>query len=146
MNHATQAADAFTTGLACSQAVLSAYAADLGLNAETALKVSAGFGGGMGRMAGTCGAVTGAVMVIGMRLGAASGKDQEAKLKTYAAVREFAARFKARHGSLTCRELLGCDISTPQGAEAMKQQGLHDKVCSGLVRDACHILDDLLGA
>lgn len=93
-------------------------------------------------MAQTCGAVTGAYMAIGLKHGAASG-DREAKEKTYRLVREFAARFEAKNGSLVCRELLGCDISKPEGFEKMKQLGLHEKVCTKLVRNACEILDEI---
>ena len=124
MNHADSAASVFSQGLSCSQAVFSAYAAEYGLDRNAAMKVSAGFGGGMGRMAQTCGAVTGAYMVIGLKYGAVSGQEQEAKQKTYRLVREFAEKFKARNGSLVCKDLLGCDISTPDGFDKMKSLGL----------------------
>ena len=123
--------------------MVSAYAAEYGLDRDTAMKIAAGFGAGMGRMAQTCGAVTGAYMVIGLKYGAASG-DREAKEKTYRLVREFAEKFKAKNGSVVCRELLGCDISKPEGFEKMKNLGLHGKVCTELVRDACAMLDELL--
>ena len=89
MDHADTAAAVFSQGFACSQAVVVAYASETGLDRDTALKVSAGFGGGMGRMGHTCGAVTGAYMVIGLKFGAVSGQDQDAKLRTYRLVREF---------------------------------------------------------
>ena len=144
MKHADAAATVFSQSFACSQAVVSAYAAECGLDRDVALKVSAGFGGGMGRMGQTCGAVTGAFMVIGLKHGAVSGQDQEAKQKTYRLVREFAEQFKARSGSIVCRELLGCDISTPEGMEEMKRKGLHGTVCVKMVRDACDLLDEML--
>lgn len=143
MNHADSAAAAFSQGLSCSQAVFSAYAAEYGLDSAMASRIASGFGGGMGRMGQTCGAVTGAYMVIGLKHGAATG-DREAKEKTYRAIREFAERFKARNGSAVCRDLLGCDISTPEGFEKMKTLGLHGTVCAKLVRDACDLLDDML--
>lgn len=141
MNHADTAASFFSQGFACSQAVFSAYATEYGLDRNAALKVSAGFGGGIGRMGHTCGAVTGACMVIGLKYGAISGRDQEAKQKTYRLVREFAETFKARNGALACKDLLGCDISTPDGFEEMKRKGLHGTVCVKMVRDACDLLD-----
>jgi C_GCAxxG_C_C family probable redox protein len=143
MNHAELAAAVFSQGLSCSQAVFSVYAAEYGLDKDAASKIASGFGGGMGRMGQTCGAVTGAYMVIGLKYGAATG-DREAKEKTYRAIREFAERFKVKQGSLVCTELLGCDISTPEGFEEMKKLGLHEKVCTKLVRDACEILDEML--
>lgn len=94
-------------------------------------------------MADTCGAVTGAYMVLGLKYGAASG-DKTAKENTYRLVREFAERFKAKNGSLVCRDLLGCDISQPEGFERMKSLGLHEKVCTKLVREACEMLDEML--
>lgn len=145
MNHSDAATAVFAQGVCCSQAVLSAYAEEYGLDRDTALKVSAGFGGGMGRMAQTCGAVTGAYMVIGLKYGAATG-DREAKEKTYRLVREFAEKFKAKNGSLVCKTLLGCDISKPSGFEKMKKLGLHQKVCTQVVRDVCEMLDELLKA
>jgi len=145
MSHADVAAAVFSQGFACSQAVVAAYAPELGLDRDAALKVSAGFGGGMGRMGHTCGAVTGAYIVIGLKYGAVSGQDQDAKIKTYRLVREFTERFEARNGSVVCRDLLGCDISTPEGFDEMKRKGLHGTVCVKAVRDACEILDEPLG-
>ena len=116
----------FAEGFNCSQAVLSAYAE--GMDEETALKIASGFGGGMGRMAETCGAVTGAMMVLGLKFGAVS-PDREAKERGYAKVKEFADRFKARNGSLVCRDLLGCDISTPEGHQIAKEKSLFTTVC-----------------
>ena len=143
MKHTEAAAAVFAQGVCCSQAVFSAYAAEHGLDRDTALKVAAGFGAGMGRMAQTCGAVTGAYMVIGLKYGAASG-DREAKENTYRLVRAFAEKFTAKNGSLVCSELLGCDISKPRGLEKMKKLDLHQKVCTKLVHDACEILDEVL--
>ncbi len=144
MNHADTAAAFFSQGLSCSQAVFSAYAAEYGLDGEIASKIASGFGGGMGRMGQTCGAVTGAYMVIGLKYGAATG-DREAKEKTSRAIREFTDGFKARNGSAVCRDLLGCDISTTEGFEEMKRKGLHGTVCVKAVRDACEILDEMRG-
>ena len=134
----------FEEGFSCSQAVFSAYAEHLGLDRETALKISGGFGGGMGRMAQTCGAVTGAFMAIGLKYGAVETDDQEAKDKTYALIREFSDRFKSRHGSITCQELLGCDISKPENMEMAREQGLFKATCPDLVRDAAEILEEIL--
>ena len=143
MKHTEAAAAVFEQGVCCSQAVLAAYAAEYGLDRYIALKIAAGFGAGMGRMTQTCGAVTGAYMVLGLKYGAASG-DREAKERTYRAVREFAQRFKERNGALGCKELLGCDISKPEEFAKMKSLGLHVTVCSKMVHDACVILDELL--
>jgi len=107
----------FSSGFSCSQAILSTYAEQLGLDRCTALKVSGAFGGGMARMGDTCGAVTGAFMAIGLKHGNTELEDEESKTRTYAVVREFVERFKATHTSIVCRELLGCEIGTPEGKQ-----------------------------
>ena len=132
----------FAEGFNCAQAVFSVYAEQLGLDHDTALRVAAGFGGGMGRMASTCGAVTGAFMALGLRYGGTT-PDRQAKEAIYARIQEFADRFKARNGTLICRELLGCDISSPDGLEKAKAAGLLTTVCPKLVQDACEILEEI---
>ena len=143
MNRVETAVSQFGRGFNCSQAILSAFAASFGLDEQTALKIAAGFGGGMGRMAECCGAVTGALMVLGLKYGGTS-PDREAKEAAYARVREFAHRFKAHHGSLVCRDLLGCDISTVEGREIAGQKSLFTTICPTLVRYAAEILEEIL--
>jgi C_GCAxxG_C_C family probable redox protein len=142
MDNAERAVSCFKQGYNCSQAVVSVYGEQFGLSRETALKVSAGFGGGM-RMAETCGAVTGAFMVIGLKHGATEAEDKIAKENTYKLVREFADKFKSRNGSVMCKELLGCDISTPEGAKTAQEKDLFATLCTKLVRDAAEILEEL---
>ena len=139
-----QAVRKFRKGFNCSQAVLSVYAEEFGLCRETALKIACGFGGGIGRMALTCGAVTGAFMVIGLKYGNIDTNEKEIKEKTYGLVREFARRFEKHNGSSICRELLGCDISEPEGLRSAKENGLFTSVCPGLVQDAVGILEEML--
>jgi C_GCAxxG_C_C family probable redox protein len=141
MNRIETALSRFAEGFNCSQAVLSACAE--GIDDETALKISAGFGGGMGRMADTCGAVSGAFMVLGLRFGQAS-PGREAKEAIYARIRDFASRFKARNGSLVCRDLLACDISQPEGLRRATEEKMFSGVCPKFVRDACEILEEML--
>ena len=139
-----QAARKFRKGFNCSQAVLSVYAEEFGLCRETALKIACGFGGGMGRMVRTCGVVTGAFMVVGLKYGNVDANEKEIKGKTYGLVREFARRFEKHNGSVICKELLGCDISGPEGLKSAKDNGLFASVCPGLVRDAVEILEEML--
>jgi C_GCAxxG_C_C family probable redox protein len=144
MSHADIAVACFKEGFNCSQAVLAAFAPELGLEREAALRVAGAFGGGMGRTGQTCGAVTGALMVLGLKHGQVSAADRPAKEHTYALAREFVAQFEARHGSALCRELLGYDIGTPEGMQAIKEKGLHHSLCPKLVGDAAEILERLL--
>jgi C_GCAxxG_C_C family probable redox protein len=116
----------------------------LGLDRECAFRVAGAFGGGMGRMGETCGAVTGAFMVIGLKYGKVKAKDEEARDRTYEMVREFVPRFQSRHGSIRCKELLGYDLSNPQEGEAAKKKGLFGTLCPQLVRDAAEILEEIL--
>ena len=122
MNKVEQAVSCFKEGFNCAQAICSAYSQEYGLDQKTALKVSCGFGAGMGCMAETCGAVTGAYMVIGLKYGRSDILDLSAKEKTYILVREFSDKFKSRNGSIVCKELLGVDISTTEGMKAAKQK------------------------
>ena len=144
MNYAERAADSFARGFNCSQSVLAAYAEQFGLTEELALKVAGGFGGGMGRMGETCGAVTGAIMVIGLKFASTTPGDMQGKENAYAVVREFVHRFKGRNVTVLCRELLDCDISTPEGMKRAQQEKLIKKCCPKLIRDAAEILDQLI--
>jgi len=144
MNRVERAVSCFKEGFSCSQAMLSTYGPQLGLNHELALKVSGAFGGGMARMGETCGAVTGAFMVIGLKYGKTKVEDEQTKEKTYSLVREFVDRFKFRNGSIVCRELLGCDISTPEGRDLAKEKNLFTTLCPKFVQDAAEIIEQIL--
>ena len=139
-----QSVSCFKSGFNCSQAILSTYAEDLGLDREVALKAAAGFGGGMGRMAGTCGAVTGALMVLGLKHGPVEADDQQGKETVYERVREFARRFEARNGTTACRDLIQCDIGTPKGLAMARRKRLFVTVCPKFVQDAAEILEEML--
>ncbi|MEA1958503.1 MAG: C-GCAxxG-C-C family protein [Chloroflexota bacterium] len=144
MNKAEQALSSFKEGFSCSQAVFAAYAVEMGVDRETALKISQAFGGGMGNMGETCGAVTGAFIVIGLKYGRTRVDDVEAKRKTYELVRDFVGKFKQRNGTILCRELLGCDIGTPRGRRYIEEKGLTATICPNFVRDAAEILEEIL--
>lgn len=134
----------FKEGFSCSQAVLCAFSKELGLEHDAALKISDGFGGGMGRMGLTCGAVTGAFMVISLKYGRTKADDKACKDKTNSLINEFVKRFESIHGHLGCRELLGCSIGTPEGYAFAKENDLFEKRCNKYVIDAAQILDEIL--
>ena len=138
-----QAAEKFKNGLNCSQAVLGSYCREFGLDCEQAFKIATGFGGGM-RLAETCGAVTGAFMVLGLKYGNSTAEDKDAKAKTYEKIVEYTSRFKARNGSVRCGQLLGGDISTPEGMEKAQDSGLFVTVCPKMVQDAAEILKETI--
>lgn len=134
----------FNQGHSCAQAVLCAFAPDLGLNRDMALKVAAGFGGGLGRSGEVCGAVTGAIIALGLKFGSTKLNDREAKEITYANVRAFCDEFKRRHKTLLCRELLGCDISTNEGLVWARQHKLFITECPHYVKTATEIAARLI--
>jgi len=126
--------------LNCAQSVLLSFSQDLNLDELTAQKITLGFGGGMA-MAETCGAVTGAYMVLGLKAQSDTKTMQEMKTETKLVVRQFNELFVAKHGSLKCKKLLGVDISTPDGAAEANEKGLFDSVCVDLVASAAKILE-----
>jgi len=144
MSGIEKAISSFRGDFNCAQSVFSSYATQYGLDKDTALKLSTGFGGGMGRMQNTCGAVSGAFMVIGLRYGMGINSDREARDKTYEVVREFTNRFQKIHGSINCKELLGCDISTLEGREYYNQNDFFEKKCLEYVKDSAKILEEIL--
>jgi C_GCAxxG_C_C family probable redox protein len=131
-------------GMNCAQAILSTYGPKYGLGRTEALRVALAFGGGMGRMGETCGAVTGAFMVLGLKHSLESDPPQQKKDKTYAAVKKFSEAFKAKNGSLLCRDLLGLDLNTLEGARKAKETDAIKAKCSKYVRDAAEILQEML--
>ena len=135
----------FEKGFVCSQAVFATYAESLGLKPEIALPISDAFGAGMGGMAETCGAVTGAFMVFGLKYGRVHAEDSEAKEKTRRLIKEFVRQFNNHHGSITCKTLLDVDISTDEGMEAANKKGLFEIHCPKFIRDAAEILENLIG-
>lgn len=124
----------------CAQTVFSLFAPELGIDEKTALKIASGFGGGMA-CAETCGAVTGAYMVIGMKHGHSTPNPDE-KAKTKLLIQQFNEKFKSKHGSLICKQLTGFDISTPEGNSAAREEGVFSAKCPGFIKTACNILEE----
>ena len=143
MTRPDNAAAGFREGFSSSQAVLSSFSDYLGLDKETARKISCGFGAGMARTGNICGAVTGAIMVIGLKCGKAAGGDDGAKERTYALVQEFITKFRAKNGSINCTELLRYDLRDPgQRKEAHESNTVGTK-CPEFARDAAEILENI---
>ncbi len=142
MSKVQDAVSVFQSGFNCSQAIVRTYGPDYGLSSLDGLRVSCGFGGGM-RRADTCGAVTGALMVLGLRYGPKNASDTTAKTDVYSRVVEFCSRFEARCGSVVCRDLLKCDISTPEGMEQARANNLFKTTCPRMVQAAAEILEEM---
>jgi C_GCAxxG_C_C family probable redox protein len=137
-----EAAAHFAEGYSCSQAVFVTFAPQLGLDERTALKIASPFGGGMGRTGGPCGAVSGALMALGLAAGHTDPLDKAGKEKMYAISREFIERFQGLHGAINCPALLGTDIGTSEGMQTARETGVLKTKCPVFVRDAVGILED----
>ena len=125
----------------CAQAIFSTYCEDFGLDKETALKLSCGLGGGLGRLGHVCGAVSGACLIIGLKHGKFLPDDTESRKNTYALVHEFGKRFEERNQTLNCRELLQIDL---QDGDRQKVKERTHEVCPRVLKDAAEILESIL--
>ena len=147
MSERTQrAVELFKSGFNCSQSVFAAFAGEFGMDEETALKVSAGLGGGVGRAREVCGAVSGAAMLVGFKYGATDGNDAEAKQRCYQVVQQIIAEFKENNPSIVCRELLELNekVSTDPKPEARTEQYYKKRPCVQLVEDAARAVEKIL--
>jgi C_GCAxxG_C_C family probable redox protein len=141
------AVEKFLSGYNCAQSVLHAYGQDLGLDAETALKLATGLGGGLGRRGEVCGAVTGGILALGLKFGRGNNADKSVAEPAYQKTRELMVAFERAHGSRTCRVLLdGCALQTPEGQRRFREQNLHQKTCVPFVRTVGEILAGMLEA
>ena len=141
--HSDRAKELFEKGYNCSQAVFAAYADEMGVDFDTALKIASSFGGGMGRLREVCGAVSGMFMVAGMKYGSTDPTDQGAKAEHYKLIQALAKRFEKENGSIICRELLGLSvrIDDPQ-PEVRTEKYYKKRPCMELVERAAKILDE----
>ncbi len=144
-NKSEAAVEMMAAGYNCAQSTLSVFCADLNFDRENALKLASGFGGGLARKQEVCGAVSGAVMALGLKYGRVLADDKAATENTYQRVGEFMKRFSDKNGSCLCRKLLnGYDLQTEEGRRKYKEDGLAEKICRPLVADAVSFLEDLL--
>jgi C_GCAxxG_C_C family probable redox protein len=142
--NAEDAAAMFLQGYNCAQSVLACSGREYGLPRETAVRVAQAFGGGIGRTGNLCGAATGALMVIGLKCFAKDATDLAAKAESNRLAQEFLARFKSRQGSLLCRDIIGCALSTAEGYKFALESGRHQTICPKAIRDAVEIVEELL--
>ena len=143
MTHKEKALDYFNRGFHCSQAVLAAFSHDCGLTEKQALQLGACFGSGM-RKAEACGACTGALMVLGLKYGQFDIGDTESRMIANTVNDQMMDRFAALSGSYTCKDLLGCDLSTPEGVEYARSRHLFTEFCPNMVANAVDILENII--
>ena len=146
MNRLATAQALFEQNFNCAQSIFSAFANQIAIDPQIALKIATPFGAGMGRRGETCGAVTGALMVIGSFYGNTEASDQDGKEKAYQLARSFCEQFQSRNRSLVCRQLIGYDISKEKELNLARSQRIFADLCPGLVKDAAEILEELLSS
>ncbi len=134
----------FAEGVSCAPAILAAVAPRFGLAEDEAARLACCFGGGMIGSGKTCGAVTGAMMALGLAHGSGARVDLPRKHAAYAKTAELWRRFTERHGSIACKDILGLDLSTPEGRQKAAASGVFQTKCAQVVKDAAEILLELL--
>lgn len=137
MNNVEKVNKLFSKGFSCSQAILAGYSENFDLKEDTALKIASSFGGGIGGRRELCGAVSGALMVIGLKYGRTNEKDIESKIKNYFYVNEYLKRFTAIYCTCNCKEILN-------RFEEDNKNKILDTGCSDLVNNAAIILEEIL--
>ena len=136
MSEINESVEIFENGHRCSQALFAAFSPALGLDKELALKIGACFGSGM-RKGEVCGACTGALMVLGLKYG-------ESKEKSDKVCERFLEEFESENGSYICNDLLGCDISTPEGVKSAVENNLFKEFCPKMVESASKIVKEII--
>lgn len=144
MTHEEKALSYFQDKFHCSQSVLAAYADELGLTEEQALKIAYCLNSGM-RKGEVCGACSGALLVLGMKYGQCKKDDLESRARANQKTLEFLERFKKENGTYICNNLLGCDISTAEGIHYAMEHNSFTEVCPKMVASAVRILEDMEG-
>jgi C_GCAxxG_C_C family probable redox protein len=144
MNKSELASEYLKKGYNCAQSVIKAYANDVGMNEEDAVKMASVLGGGIGRTGHICGAVSGAALVIGMKFGSTDNTDKHSRNKAYQKANELLEKFSAQNKSVLCKELLGYDIKTKEGLKQARESGVMVQKCPKLVLSAAKILESII--
>lgn len=143
MTKAEKALELFANNFNCSQAVLTAFAPDFGLDEKLALMLGTQFGGGA-RNGEMCGAVSGALMVLGLKYGHYESENSEQKSRAYAIATEYTKRFKELNSSIVCRDLLGYDLTNPDDMACIKEKNLFGDICHKMIKSAVEVLEGIL--
>ena len=143
MDHVTLAGDLFLEGYNCAQAVAVAFVDVTGLDKQTAAKLAAPFGGGMGRMREVCGAVSGMLMVLGMLYGYSNADADSPKKELYQQVQALAEQFRTENGSILCRDLLDNPPSDPNPSPRTAEY-YAKRPCARMVMTAAKLMDDFI--
>ncbi|MFA5403761.1 MAG: C-GCAxxG-C-C family protein [Ignavibacteria bacterium] len=143
MNNTEKALNFFKGSYSCSQSVFAAYSEKFGIKEKDALKIALGFGGGVGRTQDICGAVTGAIMVMGCRYSDENDIEGSKEI-VYSKTKELITKFKKIHNNIDCLDLTGVDFSKEGGRELFKNLNIHENKCKGYIVNVCKILEELI--
>lgn len=134
----------FQEGYNCCQAVMGAFCREFGIDFETGMRLTAGLGGGMGRLREVCGTCSAMFILAGLRYGSATDKDVQTRAVTYRAVQELAAKFREQNGSIVCHELLGIG-GDGNPVPSVRDSGFYAKrPCKEYVRCAAELVESML--
>lgn len=138
------AVEMFFDGYNCAQSVLASCGQRLGLDPDIAISLAQTLGGGIARSGSVCGAVTGALMSVGLLFSSKDAKDKATKEESYRLAEEFLVRFRSRHVGVCCRDLISFDLSSPESRAQAAASGVFQSICPGLVRDAVQIVEEIV--
>ncbi len=133
-------------GFLCSQAVLESHSIEYGVDTIVSRKISAAFGGGMGHCDEVCGAVSGALMLIGLKYGQFKEGDNNSRINTYEHTKDFIKKFRKEFGSVKCTELLKYNLSKEEELLEARESGIFKSLCPKLVKRAVELIEDILEA
>lgn len=127
----------------CAQAIFSAYSKKVGIKEKDALRISAGFGGGIAMNQEICGALSGAIMLIGCKR--FDNKNvKESKKIVYQEVNNFLSAFRKVYGSIKCKDLIGVDFSNEKELKRARKENVFNKICTNYIESICDLLENKL--
>jgi len=144
MQNADDAVDCYNSGCSCAQAVFTTFCEDFGVDKKLGLKIACPFGGGMGHTGEACGAVTGALLVLGLKYGQDDVEDKYSKAMNYLIVQDFVSRFRKVNGSINCKELVNYDLSDENQLNDARQTNVFRTKCPKYVGDAVTLLEEVM--
>lgn len=143
-NREDKAINAFRSDMNCAQSVISAFTEDLKIDNNLAVSISCGFGGGMGRLQETCGAVTGSFMAISLFISNKYHDNKDRKANSYQMIQNFNKKFIEIHKSTNCKTLLNCNLNTKEGQQYAKDHNLFENICKKCILSSVQILEKLI--
>lgn len=143
MNNYEQAVNMVKNGFQCSQATLAVLGRHLGIEHKQVLRLASGFGGGIARQGDICGAISGAIMAIGLKHGYEEAPNIEAREKVFFLTTELLKRIRAKYGCYNCRDLTGYEWTGPESSKLFHELGIPEKVCHKVIRDTIEIVQEI---